>query len=130
MNPPIYPLELTADEEAAGFYRMEIEHLNLKHGGKDRVPAVVCPFGKSFRLVKRWNPARSKDHYYSLEVFGVYRETANANAQWHQLQPPALANLWDARDANRVVEALTQWIALGNNKHYLPRDPQLLDLER
>jgi hypothetical protein len=130
MNLPAYPLELTADEEAAGFYRMEIERLNLKHGGKDRVPAVVCPFGKSFRVVKRWNPASPGEHYYSLEVFGVYRQTPDANPQWHQLQPPAVATLGDvARDANRIVEFLTQWIALGNNKHYLPRDPQLLDLE-
>jgi hypothetical protein len=130
MNPSIYPLELTTDEEAAGFYRMEIEHLNPKHGGKDRIPAVVCPFGKSFRVVKRWNPKRSNDHYYSLEVFGVYRETPDMLPQWHQLQPPNLANLGDSpRDANRIVEAWTQWIALGNNKHYLLRDPQLLDVE-
>jgi hypothetical protein len=128
MNPPIYPLEVTADEGAAGFYRTEIEHLNLKQGGKERMPAVVCPFGKSFRVVKRWNPARSNEHYYSLEVFGVYRETPEATPQWHQLQPPNFASLND-NDANRIVEALAQWIALGNNKHYLLRDPQLLDVE-
>jgi hypothetical protein len=40
MNPPIFLLELTTDEEAAGFYRTEIEHVNLKHGGKDRVPGT------------------------------------------------------------------------------------------
>jgi hypothetical protein len=130
MHQPAYPLELTADEEAAGFYRMDIEHFNRTHGGKERVPAVVCPFGKSFRVVKRWNPTSPKDHYYSLEVFGVYRETPDLRPQWHQLQPPAVANPGgNTRDANRIVEALTQWIALGNNKHYLPRDPQLLDVE-
>jgi hypothetical protein len=130
MNAPVYPLEVTADEEAAGFYRMEIEHLNLKHGGKDRVLAVVCPFGRSFRVVKRKKPSNSNGCDYSLEVFGVYRETPDARPQWHQLQPPALANIGgNARDANRIVEAMTQWIALGNNKHYLLRDPQLLDME-
>jgi hypothetical protein len=94
MKLTMYPLEVAADEDAAGFHRMDIERLNLKLGRKDRVPAVLCPFGKSFRVVKCWIPARP-----------------------------------DARDANRIVEALTQWIALGNNKNYPPRDPQLLDVE-
>ena len=109
---------------------MEIEHLNPKNGVKERVPAVVCPFGKSFRVVKRWKPTKSNKLYYSLEVFGVYRETPETRPQWHILQPTGVPNLRDnGGDVLRVIEFLTQWIALGNNKHYLPRDPALLEIE-
>jgi hypothetical protein len=129
MNPLPLPLEISPDEAAAGFYVTEIERLNPQQGGKERVPAVVCPFGKSFRVVKRSNPIKPNEHFYSLEVFGVYRETPETTPQWHQLQPPNFAGLAaNSNDANRIVEAFAQWIALGNNKHYLLRDPQLLYL--
>ena len=62
MNPLPFPLEITPDEVAAGFHLTEIERLNPLQGGKERVSAVVCPFGKSFRVVKRSNPTKSNEH--------------------------------------------------------------------
>ena len=122
---PIYPTEITPEEEVAGFRRMEIEHPHLKYGVEDRVRAVAYPFRKCYRLLKRWHPSILGRHYFSLEVFGVFSMTPNARPEWQPIVPPGHANLYEnGADPNLVVEALGRWIDEGGNKHYLPRNPE------
>jgi hypothetical protein len=121
----IYPVEITPEEEVLGFRLTDIEHPEARYGNTDRVPAVVYPFRKSYRLLKRWHPFNPNRHYYNLEVFGVFHLMPTRKPEWFPIKPPGHPNHYlNGGEATLIVEALPRWIDQGNGKEYLPRDPE------